>query len=154
VAASDPLFTLDELTARIGGTKLRRALDDWGAGTPDADGVAIIQADCATWVRGKIGPVTDLATLDDTTAGDLKRIALDVARAYLCEYAPEVMRQDAAKIFERAAKDIKMIRMGEASLGTEAAPEPLKNHGGEVTSGDIDDPCPKEHFALDGTGDF
>lgn len=152
--AAEPLITRDDVSARISPVLLKRCLDDTGQGDADNAAVDVLLDDVSTWIRGKIGPIAELSTLSAETAGDLKRIACDVFRAYLCERHPEVMRQDASKIFERCAREIKMIRLGEASLGTEAPPEVLANNGGTVTSGDPDDPCPREQFALNGTGDF
>ena len=151
------LITPGDVYSRISKTRVDRCLNDAGLGSSDSDAMNGLLEDVSTWIRGKVGPITELSALDAATAGDLKRIALDLARAYLCERAPEVMRQDAKPIFERCAKDIKAIRIGEASIGTEVPPDPMANHGGEVTSGDINDPDypePKAHFALDGTGDF
>lgn len=151
---AEPLFTRAELEARVSPTVLARCLDDSGQGDADQDAFTVLRDDCTTWVRGKLGPVFQLATLNADTAGDVKRIAMDVARAYLCERHPEMMRQDAAKIFERCAKDIKAIRLGESSLGTEAPPEPAANHGARVTSGNPDDPdCIPRRFS-DNWGDF
>lgn len=154
MAASDPLFTREELESRVGKITVNRVLSQGGGEEADEDAVDLVIADANTWIRGKLGPVFDFSTLDDTNAGDLKRIALDVARAYLCERHPEVMRQDASKIFDRCAKDIKAIRMGEANLGTGAAPDPAANHGATSVSGNPDDPdCIPRRFS-DNWGDF
>lgn len=151
---AEPIFTRDELEARVSPILLNRCLNDSGQGVADERAFQVLLDDCTSWCRGKIGPVFDLGTLSEASAGDLKRIAMDVARAYLCERHPEVMRQDAAKIFERCAKDIKAIRMGEASLGTEAPPEPAANHGARITSGNPDQPgCVPRRFS-DNWGDF
>lgn len=150
---AEPLFTREELEARISPRTLGRCLDDSGSGEASDDAINLLIADATSWCRGKIGPVFQLAELDSDTAGDLKRIAIDVARAYLAERCPEVMRIDAAKVFTRCATDIKAIRVGEASLGTEAAPEPAANHGARVSSGDPNSPEPKPRFS-DNWGDF
>lgn len=154
MAAAPPLITKEDLEARISPEFLSYVLDDSGTGDADEDAVSLVIADATTWVRGKIGPVFDLGTLNADTAGDLKRIALDVAHAYLAQRHPNIMQVDSSKIFDRCSRDIKAIRMGEASLGTEGTPEPAANQGGDVTSGDVNCPEPQDHFALSGTGDF
>ena len=152
--ALELLFTAEELYSRISKSRVSECLNDSGSGEADEDAVTQLITDCTLWVRGKIGPVAELSTLTATTAGDLKRIALDVARAYLCERAPEVMRQSSKDIFERCARDIKMIRIGEASPGTEVPPDPLANNGASVTSGNPAEPdCIPPRFS-DNWGDF
>jgi hypothetical protein len=150
----EPLFTRDDLENHIGKARLDLCLSDQPMGEASEESVAILIDNATRFCRGKIGAVFELSTLDADTAGDLKRLALDVARAYLAERAPESLRLDPAKIFDRVTKELKQLRIGESTLGTQAAPEPAANHGGEVTSGDPEDPCPKEHFALSGTGDY
>jgi hypothetical protein len=60
------------------------------------------------------------------------RIALDIAHAYLAIRHPEVMRQDGFKMMALSDKDLAQIRVHQADLGTEEAPE-LK-HGARVRS--------------------
>lgn len=152
--AAAPLITAADVRAHISAPRLLLALDDSNTGVVDEAALALLIDDATTYCRGKIGPVFEMATLNATTAGDLRRIALDVVRAYLAERHPEVFRYDSEKIFKRCDKHLEQIRMGMASLGTEAPPEPAANHGGEVTSGDPENPEPQEHFALSGTGSF
>lgn len=154
---ADPIVTKAQLIARLGQVQYDRVFDDNNDGLGDKLPEAQLRADASDRVRGKLGPTYNPDLLTEETAatvGELRRIVLDNAVAMAAQRRPTILKVDADVLFKRADKDLDDLRKQLANLGTNAAPEPAANVGCTVTSGDPDDPCPKEHFALDGTGDF
>jgi len=148
------LITAENVYARISKARVDRCLNDSGSGEASQDAMETLLEDVTSWLRGNIGPVADLSVLDEQSAGDLRRIGVDRFKAYLCERAPEVMRQDAKAIFDRTDREIKKIRIGEASLGTEQPPEPLENNDARISSGNPNDTTRIPTRFSDDWGDF
>lgn len=148
-----PLFTRKQLESRCSPTTVQRVLDDFGEGAPDVDAVDQLIADASSKLRGKLGPIIDLEALDPLVATEARRIGLDLAEAFMAIRHPEVVRKDGFAMMKLALKELDDIRTAKADFGTEKGPV-LGNDGADVTSGDVNDPEPREHFALSGTGDF
>jgi phage gp36-like protein len=154
MAADTPLVAKQDLERRLGADFVRRVFDQDNDGATDKPSVDALCADASSKVRGGLGLVYDLDSFDPVVATELKRIALDAALAMLARDYPGAYQREWTSLMEQVDRDIEKVRKGIANLGTKQAPEPAANHGGDVTSGDPNDPCPKEHFALNGTGDF
>jgi hypothetical protein len=148
-----PLFTRKELEDRCSPITVQRVLDDYGEGSPSVDAIDQIRADASSRLRGKLGPIINLDALDPLVATEARRIGLDIADAMLAMRHPEVLRKDGVALMKLALKELDDIRTAKADFGTEKGPV-LGNDGADVTSGDVNDPEPREHFALSGTGDF
>lgn len=149
----DPLFTADQLRARLSSLAVDRIYDDNGDGNADADPLTQLQRDASSKVRGHLGPVYDTALLTPGASDELVRIALDVAHAMAAQRHPEVLRIDGYRMMEQAEKELKKLREGVTNLGIETSPEPAANQGGEALSGNPDDPEPLKRFS-DNWGDF
>lgn len=150
----EPLFNNDQLIARIGQSVVTKIFDDNDDGNPDDAPLDQLAADAASKVRGALGPVYAAAMLVSGPATELRRIALDVAHAMAAIRHPGFIKIDGFMMMKQADADLKQVRLTMANLGTDDAPEPAANNGGDVLSGDPNDPCPKDQFALNGTGFF
>ncbi len=142
----DPLFTTDQLRARLSSLTVDRIYDDNGDGSADADPLTQLQRDASSKVRSHLGPVYDTALLTADVSDELVRIALDVAHAMAAQRHPEVLRIDGYRMMEQAEKELKKLREGITNLGIETSPEPAANQGGEALSGNPDDPEPLKRF--------
>lgn len=154
MAATTPLVTAQNLRDRLGDDVVVRFFDHNSDSAADPPALASICADASSKVRGALGLVYDLDNFDPTIATELKRLALDAAIAMTARDFPAAVARNWIELMDQVDRDLAAVRKGMANLGTKQAPEPAANHGGDVTSGDPNDPCPKEHFALNGTGDF
>lgn len=154
MAAGTPLVTPSDVKTRIGSKTADRYFDHNGDGLGDGPSLLSICADASSKVRGALGLVYDLDNFDPAIAPELKRLALDAAIAMTARDHQGAVPRNWVELMEQVDRDLAQVRKGMANLGTKQPPDPAANHGGEVTSGDPDDPCPKEHFALNGTGDF
>lgn len=151
---ADPIITKDQLIARLGLIQFGRVFDDNNDSAADKLPEEQLRRDASGMVRGGIGLVFDVALLTTDLSDNLTRVTLDVAEAMATKRRPTILKGDWVEMMKSARLDIQELRKGIQNLGITGAPEPAANHGGEVTSGDPNDPCPKEHFALNGTGDF
>lgn len=154
---ADPIITKEQAIARLGEVMFGRIFDDNNDGKADPVSESQMRADASDRVRGKLGSIYNPDLLTQATAsqvGELRRITLDNFKAMCAERRPTIVKQDAEVLFLRADRDLKDLRAQLANLGTNLAPEPAANVGCTVTSGNPDDPCPGEMFALNGTGDF
>jgi hypothetical protein len=149
-----PIITRDQLVARLGRVQFDRVFDDNNDGTGDKLSEEQLRRDASGMVRGGIGLVFDTDQLTVDVADELTRVTLDVAEAMATKRRPTVLKNDWEALMKDARESIKNLRTGISNLGIKTPPEPAANQGGEVTSGDPNHPCPKEHFALNGTGDF
>lgn len=153
----EPIITKDQAIARLGSGMFTRIFDDNNDGVADKLSEEQMRADASDRVRGKLGPIYNPDLLTRATAaqvGELRRIVCDNFKAMCADRRQSIVKQDPEVLFARADRDLKDLRAQLANLGTNLAPEPAANVGCTVTSGNPDDPCPGEHFALDGTGDF
>ncbi len=145
-----------QLEDRIGAATLNRIYSDGSE-----DGVARIDAinslirDGSSKVLGFIGSVYDVDLIDEAKQAEIVRLTLDSCQAYAAMRHPEFMRSvDGYKMMIQVDKDLEKLRKGLTNLGTTGAPEPAANQGGEVLSGNPDDPCPPPQFAINGTDFF
>lgn len=153
----DPLETLfdnDQLIARLGQSVVTKIYDDNDDGNPDDAPLDQLAADAASKVRGALGAVYPAAMLVTGPATELRRIALDIAHAMAAIRHPGFIKVDGIAMMKIAKDDLNAVRLTMANLGTDESPEPAANNGGDVLSGDPNDPCPKDQFALNGTGFF
>ena len=152
---AEPIITKDQMVARLGATRFQRAFDDNNDGTSDKLSWEQLARDASGYVRRMLGSVYDPDQLSKETSDGLTQVTLDVMEAMTARRRPTVMMGlDWVAAMKHADTQIADIRKGIANLGTNAAPEPAANVGATVTSGDFEDPEPKDHFALNGTGDF
>jgi phage gp36-like protein len=118
-----PLITRAQLESRVSATVLDRVLDDSGSGEADVDAVQRILLDASSKIRGALGPLTDLNTLDPEKQTEVVRIALDIATAYLALRHPEILKRDGFTMLDRSEKELAGIHVGKADLGTEEDPQ-------------------------------
>lgn len=152
--AYNPLITKAQLEARLSRVLVQRIYDDNDDGDADADPVAALIRDASSKVRGRLGPVFDPETLDENTVDEVVRITLDVAVAYAAQRHPEIVQYDWEALMKQSDADLKMLRLGEANLGTnQSPPEHAANQGGRVWSGDPNRHRTRRRFS-DNWGDF
>jgi hypothetical protein len=154
---ADPIITKEQAIAKLGQAMFTRIFDDNNDSAADKLSEEQMRADASDRVRGKLGPIYNPDLLTQLTAsqvGEIRRITLDNFKAMCADRRPTIVKQDPEVLFLRADRDLKDLRSQLANLGTNLAPEPAANVGCTVTSGNPDDPCPGEMFALNGTGDY
>ena len=149
-----PLFSQEQLEARLSATTVRRIYDDNNDGATDTDPIIQLQKDASSKVRGTLGPVYDPDKLDPATLDEVVRLALDVAQAMAAQRHPEYVRIDGFKLMKQAIDELALLREGMSNLGTNAAPEPAANQGGDVDSDNPDEDEPEPKLFLGGTGLF
>ncbi len=150
-----PYISQLELEAAVGAIKLRRGTDDDNNGVADTEVVQGLIADASAKVAGYLRGIYDLDAVAANTPREVKRLTLQVARAYLYERNPEHYRRDWQPIMEQADKELMALRMGKTRLDVVGTPEPAANTGGAngtIENGvETDTPNP---FFLGGTGIF
>lgn len=149
-----PLFTQEQLEARLSATTVKRIYDDANNGSADSNAIIQLQRDASSKVRTVLGAVYDPDLLTPATLDEVVRLALDVAQAMAAQRHPEYVRIDGFKLMKQATDDLELIRKGLSNLGTNAAPEPAANQGGDVDSDNPDDEEPQPKVFLGGTGLF
>ena len=147
-----PFVTQKQLEDRLSATTVQRIYDDNRDGVADTDPVAQLLADASSKVAGRLRGVYTIAQLVAATCHELVRVTLDVAVAMAAQRHPEVVRRDWEPLMRQADKDVTAIRLDDASLDTDGAPEPKANVGGQA----YPDPLTEDvySFARDGFGDF
>lgn len=136
---SSYLATREQLENRYSVTTVNRICDDFGQGDASQDTIEQILFDGSSKVRGRLGPLCDLNTLDASSATEVVRLTLDVCGAYMAQRHPEVMRRDWEAMMKQADADLRAVRLGQADLGTEEEPD-LTDYG-VVVSGPPRDNC-------------
>jgi hypothetical protein len=150
------LVTQAQLEDRIGAATLNRIYADGSDdGVARIDAVNSLIRDGSSKVLGFIGLVYDVDLIDEANQAEIVRLTLDACHAYAAMRHPEFLRSvDGYKMMQQVDKDLKSLREGLTNLGTKDPPEPAANQGGEVLSGDPDNPCPPPQFAINGTDFF
>ena len=131
-----PYITQSDLEARISAATVRRIFDDDNDGSADASPVSRVLADASAKVAGYLRTMYSLDAVAANTPEEVKRLALDVAVAYLAMRNPEYFRADGGRLLDIAVKELQAIRRGESRLDVEGSPEPAQNAGGLVEQGD------------------
>jgi len=145
------LITRAQLEARVSVRVVRQVLDDNNDGEPDDDPIDSILRDASSYVLEAYYGTFD--EVPEEVPAALERLALDAAQAYLAIRNPEYVRYDGYRMFERIDKQLDRLVEGKRRVG-ETPPDPASNHGGDVLSGDPDEPEPRAPFFLHGTGIF
>jgi hypothetical protein len=152
------LITQQQVSNRLGATRLARLTDDNRDGSADTDIVTQLRRDASSKVVGYLLPVMGsvtaiVAAAADDSAHEIVRVTLDVFEAFVARRHPEVMRNaDWAEMLKAAERDLKNIREAYTRVDTDAAPNPPANVGGEVYPDPTSEPV--YTFARDGFGDF
>ena len=144
-----------DIEARVSAAVVRQILDDDASGAADAANVNRVIADAESYVEGFLRGIYDIAALRVQGTGapnEVKRLCLDVAVSYLYERWPEYIRGNWQELRERARMELKDLRNGVTRLDVVGAPEPARNQGGVVRSGDPDSPTPVAKVFLDRDG--
>jgi hypothetical protein len=149
------LVTQAQLEDRVGASTLNRVYSDGSDdGTARIDAIDSLRRDGSSKVLGFIGLVYSVDLIEETQA-EIVRLTLDVCQAYIAQRHPEFMRGlDGYKMMTQAETELERLRKGLTNLGISGSPEPAANQGGEVLSGDPDNPCPPPQFAINGTDFF
>jgi len=131
-----------------------QVFDDDDDGTPDPAAIAMLIDDASSYVLefyyGNHKGV-DISALDVPKA--LRRMALDVAHAYLAIRHAEYVRADGYKMMERIDKELGRMRDAYTRIA-DAPPDPPHNAGGAVgVIGDDAMPETPEGF-FDNMGDW
>ncbi len=133
------LITPEQLENRVGVEILKRVFDDYNLGEPSAAAVIQICEDASSKVRASVGQDYDLDALTPAaaanTAIELRRITLDCAHAMIAQRHPGAFKLDGWTMMEQVDRDLKAIRLGQASLGTKTAPAPADQTVSVVGSG-------------------
>ena len=146
-------FTQADLENRVSAETVRQVFDDDNSGTADTGPLAELIADASSYVDGYLRGIYLLPL--PTVPNEVKRLALDVACAYLSERHPEYVRYDGGKMMDRARKDLDELRKGKTRLDLPSSVfEGAKNEGGFIRSGNPDSPEIPPRMFTDGTGDF
>lgn len=145
------LVTRPQLEARVSARVVRQVLDDNNDGEADTDPIQGILRDASSYVLEAYYGTFD--EVPEEVPAALERLAKDAAQAYLAIRHPEYVRYDGFKMFERIDRELDRLVEGKRRTG-EAPPDPASNHGGDVLSGDPDEPEPPPPFFLRGTGIF
>lgn len=126
-----PVVDQRRIEARLTKRLLDKCLSTRPTGSADQERVDELIAAVDAWVREKVGSAAIAAlengSLSPAQSDSMVRIALDVARAYLAEWHPEVMRISAKDIFARCEGDAKLLRQGITNLLTPEPEEPTFN---------------------------
>ena len=138
----------DRLSADI----VQRILDDDADGFADTGPVDRAIADAEGYVEAFLRVAYDLAViraLGTDVPNEIKRLILDVVTAYLWERHPEYVRADGNALLARARQELIDLKRGLTRLDIVGSPEPPANRGGDVRSGDPDEPEPAPKFFND-----
>lgn len=136
-----PYLTKAQLVARVSQTTVDRVLDDSGSGQADGDAVTQVLADASNFVRAGCGFVFDIDSLvaaNPVEAGELIRIGLDVAHAYLADRHPEILKMGTKWVeakLKRAREELALVRQGKSNVAMPNAPTPDKVGGVVIDCG-------------------
>lgn len=134
------LFEWSELEEREGAPKLRDALDYGNTGTVTDAAKDRLRRDASSYVLeayyGTFNVPPDVPAIPE----GLKRLALDAARAYLTQEAPEVYRGDWERMFRWCKQEVDDLRLANRRTGAEP-PDAALNIGGATGAIGSPNPC-------------
>lgn len=147
------LFTSAELDARYSAPFVRAVLDDDRNGTSDSAVLTQLIEDSSSYVLERYAAVTEQAVDANAIPKSLRRLALDVAGAYMAQRDPDRARVDPEAVFTRVRKEIADMRQA-VSVIVATPPDPTANNGGDVFSSDPEATALPAFWSLNGTGIF
>lgn len=131
-------FTQADLEARIGTSILVACFDDDNDGEADATAIARIVEDASSYCDGYFAALGILPFQGDPPS-TVKRLALDVAVAFVAQRHPEVLHRDWEALLKAASDELDGLRKGKTQLGLTAPDvEPAANavHASGVSASD------------------
>ena len=133
-------FTQADLEARVGANIVVTCFDDDNDGVADASALARIIDDASSFCDGYYAAL-GLIPFQGTPPATVKRLALDVAVAFVAQRHPEVLHRDWEALLDAARRELEDVRKGKTQLGLTAPDaEPIQNtvHASGVSSSDPD----------------
>jgi len=152
-------FTQSDLEARLSATTVSQVFDDDNSGSSDVAPIALLIADASSKVDSYLRGTYSKYMPFETVPNEVKRLALDVAVAFVAQRHPEVVRMAWKELMDAAEADLAKLRDGKTRLDVADA-VPANAGGGvigddETTStaqgGILSRPL---HFYVDGLEDF
>lgn len=147
--------------AKLSAEVWQRILDDDANGTADEAPGQLLVDDAESFVESKLGGAYPLAVLRAqgrlAVAHEVRRLVLEVLKAFAVERHPAYIRADWVAILGQARVDLKELRGRIAQLDTVTAPEPgIYDTGMVAQSGDQDSPEPADatFLGVGKMGDF
>jgi len=135
-----------DLEDRLGKEAIRFILDDDVDGRPDSSPVARVLLDAESRFESYARGNYDLTALramgfagTNDVPNEVKRICLDLATAMLWQRYPQYVRAHGDRLWDRVQDELMDLRRGKTRLDIVGTPEPARNQGGMVRSGDPDD---------------
>lgn len=147
-------WELADLEARISSAIVVALFDEDLDGQVDEAPIAMLQADCDSYVEGALRPVYDLDAVRLAPPHEVKRLSLDCAVMYCAQRHPKYMNRDWERLKASLDKDLDAIRVGKRRLDVVGTPEPGANNGGTVVPGRDDETEAPRMWDWGGTGDF
>ncbi len=138
-----PYISNEDVRLRLGAPKYHRLFDEDGDGLADdvnssgdtSNTVERIRRDASAKVAGYLRGIYDLDAVATDTPEEVKRLALDVFVAIAAQRHPEVMRVEWKDLLDAVERDLRNLREGKTRLDVMGSPEPARNNGAEVLSG-------------------
>lgn len=161
MAIGGTYLTSANITARITAEVLAQIFDDDRDGVADEqivnEFIADAESDVEEVLQKTYGPggLTTIRALGTSAPRGVIRRMLDRFEVRAYRRHPEYIRAAWVEREKAIDADLEALRVRELELDNEgAAPEPAVNEGGDVRSGDPDDPCPVPPFFIRGMGAF
>lgn len=127
--------------------------DDGDDGVPKAGPITRVIRDACAIIDSYLRGIYEVP-LADPVPTIIEMVALDLVEGMLCRRHREYTMHDGEEVYKNGISMLEKIRTGKMRLNVMGAPEPPKNEGGTVRSGNPASREPKKKFFLDGTGDF
>lgn len=144
-----------DVADRLSAQTVKAIYDDDNNGAADTGPIARLILDAESYVEGRaLRGIYDLAACRAAPPNEIVRLCLDAAEMYAAKRHPEYVRRDWEPLKKALDADLDALRTGKARLDVVSTPEPAKNEGGTVRSGDPAAPEPKAKRFADGTGLF
>lgn len=143
-----------DVADRISAETVRQIYDDDGNGLADTTPMARLLLDAESYVEGALRGVYDLTTCRTAKPNEILRLCLDAAEMFAAKRHPEYVRRDWIDLKKALDDDLSALRTGKRRLDIITSPEPAKNEGGTVGSGNPESMPVLPKWFSDGTGIF
>jgi len=145
-------ITITDLEARLGANAVRAFLDDDNDSAADTAAINQIIADAESKVNGYARGIYTIPFTAPIPV-EVKRLALDVAHAYMAMRHPEYVHGNWKELMDHADAQLRDLRNGKTRLDVMTTPEPAANQGGTVETPELDGDEETTRY-FDDTGDF
>lgn len=144
-----PYITPKQLSNRLGAELYHRVFDDNNDGVADIgtnSPVDEVIQDASARVAGVLRNHYSLDLIAENTPREVVRLTLDVAKVYTAQRYPEVVGYDWKDLDDALTRELRALGKGDTRLDVVGAPEPGRNHGTYVASGNVNDPETRPHW--------